>query len=153
MARTRVIEAVMETTMQPTHLSTELSTLVGEFATVAALYGAKTVWQSGFDRPYRALLAAAEATVALGEMLLNATPTASNHVDNPHLARARQLVTECLYLPAGERRCLRMSDQHMAAVIALVGLAYRGYLAGDGESLAEARRAVAKLDAMGRRRG
>lgn len=139
-------------TMELTNPSTDLSTLVSEFAAAVSFIAAKTVWRSGLDRPYRPLLAAANAMIALGEALIaaQAAPT-RNGTANAAQDRAQALVVQCLYTPAGRNRSLWMPDHHMSAVIALVALAYRGALHGEAESVAEARKAVAVLAQMGQR--
>ena len=138
--------------LTPVGPSTDLSTLVSEFADAVSFIAAKTVWRSGLDRPYRPLLAAANALVALGEALVaaQAAPT-RNGTANAAQDKAQALVAQCLYTPAGRNRSLWMPDHHMSAVIALVALAYRGALHGETEPVAEARKAVAQLAQMGQR--
>lgn len=150
MARVKAIEAVIETTEQPTHLSTELSLLVNEFAAAVALFEAKTVWRTN-DRPYRPLLAAAQALVALGQTLVTLDVSVGGNGYGDWVGKAQAVIASTLYMPAGRNRCLWMQDHHMAAINALVALAYHAALRGDGAPVAEARAAVAKLAEVGRR--
>lgn len=150
MARPRRMETeAMELT--PDSSRDDLSALVSEFAQAVDLIAAKTLWHTR-DRPYLPLLAAANALVALGEMLVAAQVIpASNGTENAAEGRARALVTQCLYTPAGRNRSLWMPDHHLSALLALVMLAYRSALHGDDAPMAEARTAVAELVKWGQR--
>ena len=154
MARMKVVDtngATAQPTTQPTVQSTdsgELRALLDRFAETVAVYEKKTVWWSSFDRPYRAVLAAAQAVIALGYVA-----TSCHQVELPEqardwLAKSVTLAEQCLDTPAGHSRALRMGDYHMAAVTAKVAAACC-QPARVGEALA----AVETLYAMGVRRG